>query len=62
MNGKALMAFKTPKMSDSTSALLSKTSENVVEILRQHLETFQMLTEISHSTASLELSVKGNMS
>lgn len=48
-------------MSDSTSALLSKTSEDVVEILQQHLETFQMLTEISHSTASLELSVKGNI-
>ena len=46
--------------SDSTSALLSKTSEDVVETLRKHMATFQMLTEINHSTASLELSVRGN--
>lgn len=39
-------------------ALLSKTSEEVTEALQKHLETFQILTEISHSTTSLELSIK----
>lgn len=47
--------------SNCISALLSKTSEEVTEVLRKQLETFQILTEISHSTTSLELSVKGNL-
>ncbi len=66
MNGEALgglrlLGSKTRFKSDSTSALLSKTSDEVTEVLRKHLETFQTLTEISHSTTSLELSVKGNL-
>lgn len=48
-------------MSDCTSALLSKTSKNVIEVLREQLQAFETLTEISHSIASLELSVKGNL-
>lgn len=46
-------------MSDFTSALLSKTSEEVTQVLRSQLETFQLMTEINNSTASLELTVKG---
>ena len=48
-------------MSDCTSALLSKTSESVIEVLREQLQAFEALTEISHSIASLELSVKGKL-
>lgn len=48
-------------MSDSTSALLSKSSENVIEVLREQLQAFQTLTEIGHSIVALELSVKGNL-
>lgn len=48
-------------MSDSISALLSKTAEEVTEVLQKHLETFQILTEMNHSTASLELSIKGKL-
>ena len=47
-------------MSDATSALLSKTSEEVADVLRKQLETFQILTDINRSTAMLELSVRGN--
>ena len=64
MNGKALVVFPTASlgsMSDFRSALLSKTSEEVTKVLRSQLETFQLMTEISNSTASLELTVKGNL-
>ena len=63
MNGKALVVFLGPlarSQSNNTSALLSKTSEEVTEVLRQNLETFQLMTELSSSTAALELSVQGN--
>ena len=49
-------------MSDRISALLSKTSKDVMEVLEKQLESFQSLNEMNRRTASIELSVRGTWS